>query len=949
MATFMVTGATGFIGSRFAELALAAGHQVRTLTRSDWSRGPAVPVNARFFGTFPNQIPAESLRGVDAVVHCAALLEADERAAFAVNVTGSVNLARMAQAAGARAFIMLSSQSALPDAVSVYGRSKYAVEQALQQVAGLDMIVIRPGLVCGPGSRGLFRRMCDMVEKLPIIPLLGGGQTLVQPIHVDDLCAAILTCAERSRELAGRILCLADPKGLTLAELLQRVAEARLGRRRKTLHVPLRPIELAVTAAEALRLPLPINSNNLKGLRMATRMDTAPDLARLGLTLRPVEAMVAKEPKPAGASPALPLDRRAVRVLLVGGGRIGLVHALNLGRRPGIDYVGTADNKPAALALLKGVGVTAPAYSSLETALREARPDAAVIATPPWTHLLLARACLGASVNVLIEKPLAVRAAELAEFAKLAKEFPSLAIQVGYLMPRNPQVESPVKRLRAGEFGRVRGFLGLTLHGYILQHDPKRWESKKNLAGGGALINSGCHVLSMIHAAFGPPAGVEAQSLKLHSTEVEDSMVARFRYDGFEGTHCVSWSIPGFTRQENRLVVWTDRGVLVLTAGPSVFWPRDGAPEVVHQLDFDVGFNLAPDYAGAGFSRELQDLQDSIRTGRAAPMDLAAALRIEEMMFGTYTAAQDTPSFRGELAALDKLEPVPLAATPATAASDATRPKRVLDLRELSQKAAGDFLAGASTHPSWDGFEVTSTQLAAGKWPRSLWRRLRVTVPDFLSQSRLLMSGRYADVLRQMGVMGVTQAGLAAMPLVLKARGVSFWAAAMGLLAGGLVHIPRGFDGTVLLHGYLADLALALRQTHLFDAMLKRVRRACPDARIGFHTNLAAEADAVLPLLETKLDELSLLASPNGLGLDAMFRSLRERSGQSPALTAEVGTGPALLHQFAARQPQLWTHGAETILVGPAAEPVLAEVLRTEKAQAWQQAFPGLTMPDAAL
>ena len=86
MATFLVTGATGFIGSRFAEVAIEKGHVVRTLTRADWSGVPNVPLVERFFGNLPNQIPRQALEGADVVVHCAADLEANESSAFAVNL-----------------------------------------------------------------------------------------------------------------------------------------------------------------------------------------------------------------------------------------------------------------------------------------------------------------------------------------------------------------------------------------------------------------------------------------------------------------------------------------------------------------------------------------------------------------------------------------------------------------------------------------------------------------------------------------------------------------------------------------------------------------------------------------------------------------------------------------------------------------------------------------------
>jgi nucleoside-diphosphate-sugar epimerase/predicted dehydrogenase len=941
MATFLVTGATGFIGSRFADLALEKGHTVHTLTRTDWSDTPAVPLADRYFGALPNQIPAEAFYGVDVVVHCAAATEADERASFAVNVTGTINLTHAALAnGGARTFIFLSSQSAQPDATSVYGRSKYAAERALLNLSGLDVIILRPGLVCGPGGRGLFQKMCNLVEKLPVIPLLGGGSAIVQPIHVDDLCAAIFECAIRSKDLAGSTLNVGDPTGISLSDFLQMIAKNRLGKEKIALHIPLWPIEQVVRAAERLGIPLPINTNNLRGLKQVVKMETAGDLEKLELQLRPLEAVL--DTARPGSTIDIAPDRRAARMLLIGGGRIGLVHALTLWRAHGIDLAGIVDSKRAALNLLKGLGLPVRTFPSAEDALHTVKPDAAVIATPASSHLALARTCLSAGLSVLVEKPLCVQPQQLEDFRRLALEFPNQFIQVGYVLPRNPQVEYLLKRLKEGEFGRVKGFLGLTLHSYILQPEPGRWEVKKDVSGGGVLINSGGHVLSMIHSAFGTPLKVEAQSLHLHSTEVEDSLIAAFRYQGFEGHLCASWSINGFQRQENRLVIWTEKGVVILTTSVGMFISATDSSEIHHQLDFNVGFNLAPDYAGAGFSQEAQDLARSVQTAQPAHMNVHEAIKIEETLFKVYAESKAVSSFEVALpttASIGKPFGSPPTATPA---------KRFLDLRELSNETVDEYLATTPTR--WDGFEITSSQLRETSARILPSDRLRVTVPDFLAQSRLLMSSNYVEVLKRMGASGVVRAGITTFPMITKARTVTFWTAAMGLLAGDLAHIPREFAGTLLLHGYLADLALALRQTKAFQKMLSLCGRLRPRARVGFHTNLASEADATLPLIDARIQEISVLTSPSGLQLRQIMESLAHHADSSLAVTAEVGPGPALLHQMAANASEQWTHGAEGILLGPMADGSLAKMVTREKTQAWRDAFPGLSLlPESAL
>jgi nucleoside-diphosphate-sugar epimerase len=177
------------LGGRLAELALERGSRVRSLARREWAGEPWVPVKGRFLGKLPDGVPAASLAGVDSIVHCAAIDTGPDSNIFDVNVHGSVNLARLARKAGVRSFIYVSSSSARPDALSAYGLSKYAAEQELSRLTGIDLVIVRPNLIVGR-NRGTYGRLCRIVDTLPVIPVLGGGMTRVQPIHVDDLCGS---------------------------------------------------------------------------------------------------------------------------------------------------------------------------------------------------------------------------------------------------------------------------------------------------------------------------------------------------------------------------------------------------------------------------------------------------------------------------------------------------------------------------------------------------------------------------------------------------------------------------------------------------------------------------------------------------------------------------------------------------------------------------------------
>jgi hypothetical protein len=146
--------------------------------------------------------------------------------------------------------------------------------------------------VTGHGHQGLYHRLCRMVDTWPILPLLGGGRSIVQPIHIDDLCCAIFRCDQMAAQLNGRILTLGYPGGVVLAEFLQALASGRTGRKKFTITVPIWPAAAALSMAERVGLSLPITSVNVKGLSKVERMETQEDMAFLGVAIRPLEVVL---------------------------------------------------------------------------------------------------------------------------------------------------------------------------------------------------------------------------------------------------------------------------------------------------------------------------------------------------------------------------------------------------------------------------------------------------------------------------------------------------------------------------------------------------------------------------------------------------------------------------------------------------------------------------------
>ncbi|WP_448661112.1 NAD-dependent epimerase/dehydratase family protein [Sphingomonas sp. CJ20] len=189
MATFALTGGTGFVGTRLIALALESGHQVRALTRREqparegvtWVRGDL------------NDTPAlaELARGADAVLHVAGVVNAPDRAGFvAGNIDGTRNMLTAAAGAGVRRFVHVSSLAAREPGLSVYGWSK-AEADALVMASGLDWTIVRPPAIYGPGDLEMLELFRLAKKGLALLP--PGGRLSV--LEVGDLGRLLLALA----------------------------------------------------------------------------------------------------------------------------------------------------------------------------------------------------------------------------------------------------------------------------------------------------------------------------------------------------------------------------------------------------------------------------------------------------------------------------------------------------------------------------------------------------------------------------------------------------------------------------------------------------------------------------------------------------------------------------------------------------------------------------------
>ncbi|MEW6770160.1 MAG: NAD(P)H-binding protein [Bacillota bacterium] len=269
----LVTGATGLVGRAVVKELLGAGLKVRCLVR-DPGRAHAL------LGEAPEYAPGdvtdyESVRraagGTQGVVHLVAIIrERGERTFRRINVEGTANVVRAAEAAGAHRFIHVSVLGARGWPAYRYTHSKWEGEQIVRQ-STLDWTIIRPSLIYGPGF-GFFDRMAQSVRISPP-PFVGypSCRTRFQPIAARDVARCIVTSLQDPRTI-HRAFEIGGPEHLTYAEMLDIFLAAKKIRRIK-LPVPVSLLRLTVPLLEKILPDPPVTAVELKQLEVNNTTD----------------------------------------------------------------------------------------------------------------------------------------------------------------------------------------------------------------------------------------------------------------------------------------------------------------------------------------------------------------------------------------------------------------------------------------------------------------------------------------------------------------------------------------------------------------------------------------------------------------------------------------------------------------------------------------------------
>jgi len=271
-----VTGGSGFLGGGVVPLLVAGGHEVTALART-----AAAAERVTGLGAIPVAGDLDDPASVDAAF-------AESGAEALVNLASlgfghAPTIVAAAEEAGLRRAVFVSTTSIFTRLATASKPVRVAAEDTIR-ACDLDWTIIRPTMIYGTPADRNMARLLRGLRRLPVLPLPGGGHGLHQPVHVDDLAAAIVNALDHPATV-HKAYNVAGPEPLTLRAVIEEAGGA-VDRHPRLFPVPLTPVMGLLRLYEAVAPSPRLKSEQIARLAEDKAVDIGPARADLAFDPR---------------------------------------------------------------------------------------------------------------------------------------------------------------------------------------------------------------------------------------------------------------------------------------------------------------------------------------------------------------------------------------------------------------------------------------------------------------------------------------------------------------------------------------------------------------------------------------------------------------------------------------------------------------------------------------
>lgn len=256
----LITGATGYIGRHLVARLVEKGERPRCLVRDTRKAASLLPSdNVEFVQGDTTHLDSlqTAMPGVDTIVH-AAFITADHKQSPGnhyeeTNVQGTANVIKAAKEGGVKRVIEMSGLGTKPDKPGSYMQGRYLAEKLLKE-SGLDWTIIQPSVLFGKDAP-FIKGLSDLIQTAPVVPLIGGGSVMFQPIYVEDVVTVVIKVLEDPAGTTGKTYTIGGPEYYTFTQVIDALLRS-MHKTRMKLYAPTPLVGIGAAVMEAV-LPKP--------------------------------------------------------------------------------------------------------------------------------------------------------------------------------------------------------------------------------------------------------------------------------------------------------------------------------------------------------------------------------------------------------------------------------------------------------------------------------------------------------------------------------------------------------------------------------------------------------------------------------------------------------------------------------------------------------------------
>ncbi|MEJ2609919.1 MAG: SDR family oxidoreductase [Candidatus Thiodiazotropha sp.] len=291
----LITGVSGFIGRHIAQTLKDEGHQVvgcvRNLNERHYPPGIEV-IQGDFSIDHSARVWRPRVTGFDAVINAVGIIRQQGSQTFhALHTKAPIALFRACEEMGVKRIIQISALGADKSAFSHYHLSKKAADDYLSSMK-LEWLILMPSIVYGTGAKSMA--FFKALSSLPLIPLIGLGDQMIQPIHISDLTRLVTKCINTDNLLRQRLV-VAGPTPIAIKSLLTELRSWLGIGSAKFLSIPY-PIAQILARLGGISGNTPLTNETVTMLQRSNTGDIQPFIEHLGQAPQDIHNVLAETP-----------------------------------------------------------------------------------------------------------------------------------------------------------------------------------------------------------------------------------------------------------------------------------------------------------------------------------------------------------------------------------------------------------------------------------------------------------------------------------------------------------------------------------------------------------------------------------------------------------------------------------------------------------------------------